>query len=187
MDKITYLNELEHRLKKLPSYRIDEVMTKYEQYFYEEGENGKTDKEIVKMLDSPKKVAKQSYAAYAVKNAEKKPDFVHITRALVATIGMSIITLFIIMIPLFFVSLFVLAGAFISIGMILAPAIVLISTMWVGVQYFSLSNFIFSMSFLGLGIVFIVIITKIVLVIRYAIIRYLTWNINFIKKGTVKE
>lgn len=186
LNKITYLNELEYRLDKLPSRQVDEIMSQYENIFYEEGAKGKTDKDIIRKLDTPKKIAKQKYAAYAVKNAERKPDFKHILSALIATIGISLITLLIVMIPLLIVLLIILVGTFISIGMVLAPVLVIISSIWVGLQYFSLSNLIFSISFLGLGIIFVVIILKLLLLVRYAIIKYLTWNIQLFKKGKIK-
>ncbi|MBI5974772.1 DUF1700 domain-containing protein [Staphylococcus canis] len=183
MDKITYLNELEQRLHKLPASRVDEIMSLYEQYFFEAEKKGKSAKEIVQTLDSPKKVAKQNYATYAVKKAQHKPDIPHILRALFATIGMSIITLIFVLIPLLFTLLFITIGVLISVGMVLAPIIILVSTAWVGFQYFSLSNLLFGLSYFGLGVTFLVIIAKLLLAIRYLVIRYLTWNINLFKKG----
>lgn len=105
MDKITFLNELEYQLHRLPNHVVDEVMNEYENHFYREGLDGKSDEAIVNALDTPKQIAKQHYAKYAVKNAEKKPDVTHLVRAVFATIGMSMITLFFIVIPLFFCGL----------------------------------------------------------------------------------
>ncbi|PTH69319.1 hypothetical protein BU586_10205, partial [Staphylococcus agnetis] len=38
MDKITFLNELEHQLKRLPNDVIDDIMNQYENHFYKENE-----------------------------------------------------------------------------------------------------------------------------------------------------
>lgn len=80
MDKITFLNELEHQLHRLPNQVADQIMNQYENHFFKENEKGKTDSEILKTLDSPKQIAKKKYAKYAVKDAEKKPDFNHLRR-----------------------------------------------------------------------------------------------------------
>ncbi|MDR5603063.1 DUF1700 domain-containing protein [Staphylococcus coagulans] len=184
MDKITFLNELEYQLHRLPDDKIDEVMNTYENYFYQEGRKGKTDRAIVKELDTPKQIAKQQYAKYAVKNAESKPDVAHIAHAVFATIGMSVITLFFILVPLFFVMIITLLGTFIALGMLLSPILLLIMNIWSGLHSFSLSNYLFSFAYLGLGAMFLVIIIKFIIAIRNLLIRYLKWNVNFIKKGT---
>ncbi|WP_390575123.1 HAAS signaling domain-containing protein, partial [Staphylococcus pseudintermedius] len=43
MDKITFLNELEYQLHRLPNHVVDEVMNEYENHFYREGLDGKSD------------------------------------------------------------------------------------------------------------------------------------------------
>ncbi|EOD4286519.1 DUF1700 domain-containing protein [Staphylococcus pseudintermedius] len=47
MDKITFLNELEYQLHRLPNHVVDEVMNEYENHFYREGLDGKSDEAIV--------------------------------------------------------------------------------------------------------------------------------------------
>ncbi|HCA7399633.1 TPA: DUF1700 domain-containing protein [Staphylococcus pseudintermedius] len=184
MDKITFLNELEYQLHRLPNHVVDEVMNEYENHFYREGLDGKSDEAIVNALDTPKQIAKQRYAKYAVKNAEKKPDVTHLVRAVFATIGMSMITLFFIVIPLFFVGLLVLIGTFLALGMLLSPLLLLITDVWSGMFSFSLSNYLYSFAYLGLGMMFIVMIVKLIAAIKKLLIKYLKWNVNFIKKGT---
>ncbi|UEX90767.1 HAAS signaling domain-containing protein [Staphylococcus ratti] len=184
MDKITFLNELEHQLKRLPNQLVDNVMNQYETHFYKENEKGKSDSEIIQALDKPKQIAKKKYAKYAVKDAEIKPDFNHIRRAVFATIGMSIITLFFIVVPLIFILLFIIIGTFIALGMILTPIIVFITNIYAGLAQFSLTNYLFSFAYSGLGLMLFVLIVKFLCLLRNGLIRYLKWNINFIKKGT---
>ncbi|MCS4486932.1 DUF1700 domain-containing protein [Staphylococcus americanisciuri] len=185
MDKITFLNELEYQLHKLPQDKIDEVMTKYENHFYQEAQKGHSDKAIVAALDSPKQIAKRKYAKYALNDAERRPNIPHMMRAVVATVGVSIITLCFILIPLTIVLIVMAAATFVSLGMILAPLILFIWNMWAGIQNFSLSNYLFSFAYLGLGTMFLVIIIKLLIAIRHLLIRYMKWNVNFIKKGTM--
>ena len=187
MDKITFLNELEHQLKRLPNHVTDQVMNQYENHFFKENEKGKTDSEIIKMLDSPKQIAKKKYAKYAVKNAEIKPDFNHLKRAVAATIGMSLITLLFVVIPLIALSLLIIIGMFITLGMVLAPFIVFITNIFADFQQISVSNYLFSFAYCGLGLMFFVVIIKFICLLRDALIRYLKWNINFIKKGTFQS
>ncbi|QLK86435.1 DUF1700 domain-containing protein [Staphylococcus sp. 17KM0847] len=185
MDKITFLNELEYQLHKLPGHKIDDIMNSYENYFYEEGLKGYADSEIVHSLDTPKQIAKQKYAQYALNNAETKPDVSHIVRAVIATIGVSIVTFCFVLIPLVIVSPFILAFAFASLGMILSPLIVFIWNIWAGLHHFSVSNYLFSFAYFGLGTMFLVVVVKLLIGIRNWLIRYLKWNMNFIKKGTM--
>ena len=185
MDKITFLNELEYQLHKLPKDKIDEVMTTYENHFYDESQKGFTDREIVHALDSPKQIAKKKYAKYAVTHAENKPNLSHMTHAVVATIGVSIINFCFILIPVMLVLIILLAATFVSLGMILAPVIVFIWNIWAGLENFSLSNYLFSFAYLGLGTMFLVAIVKCFITLRHLLIRYMKWNMNFIKKGTM--
>ncbi|MBY7664603.1 MULTISPECIES: HAAS signaling domain-containing protein [Staphylococcus] len=187
MDKITFLNELEHQLKRLPNDVIDDIMNQYENHFYKENEKGKTDREIILSLNKPKHIAKKKYAKYAVNDAEKEPDFSHLRRAVLATIGMSIVTLFFVVVPLIFLLLLIIISIFISLGMILAPIIVFLTQLYSGITQFSLSNYLFSFAYSGLGIMLFVIIVKVVCLLRIALLRYLKWNINFIKKGTFQS
>ncbi|UXR81943.1 DUF1700 domain-containing protein [Staphylococcus sp. IVB6214] len=185
MDKITFLNELEYQLNKLPKDVVDDVMNTYENYFYEEGQKGFTDKEIVNALDTPKQIAKQKYAKFAVKDAEKKPNITHVIRAIIATIGMSLVTFCFVLIPLIIVVIMMMAATFVALGMILSPFILLISNILAGIQNFSISNYLFSFAYLGLGTMFLVMIVKASIGIRTILIRYLNWNMHFMKKGTM--
>ncbi|WMZ47879.1 DUF1700 domain-containing protein [Staphylococcus pseudintermedius] len=108
----------------------------------------------------------------------------HLVRAVFATIGMSMITLFFIVIPLFFVGLLLLIGTFLALGMLLSPLLLLITDVWSGMFSFSLSNYLYSFAYLGLGMMFIVMIVKLIAAIKKLLIKYLKWNVNFIKKGT---
>ncbi|UXR71095.1 MULTISPECIES: DUF1700 domain-containing protein [unclassified Staphylococcus] len=185
MDKITFLNELEYQLNKLPKHVVDDVMNTYENYFYEEGKKGFTDKEIVDSLDTPKQIAKRKYAKSAVKDAENKPNMSRIARAIFATVGMSLVTFCFILIPLIFIVIFMLMITFVALGMILSPLILFVSNIWAGLHNFSISNYLFSFAYLGLGTMFLVMIVKASIGIRTLLIRYLKWNMNFIKKGTM--
>lgn len=187
MDKITFLNELEHQLHRLPNQVADQIMNQYENHFFKENEKGKTDSEILKTLDSPKQIAKKKYAKYAVKDAEKKPDFNHLKRAVAATIGMSLITLIFVVVPLIFLILLIIVGMFMTLGMVLAPLIVLMTNLFADLHQISVSNYLFSFAYCGLGLMFFVVIVKFVCLLRDALIRYLKWNINFIKKGTFQS
>lgn len=88
------------------------------------------------------------------------------------------------MIPLFFVGLLLLIGTFLALGMLLSPLLLLITDVWSGMFSFSLSNYLYSFAYLGLGMMFIVMIVKLIAAIKKLLIKYLKWNVNFIKKGT---
>ncbi|ENJ18232.1 hypothetical protein O393_00059 [Staphylococcus aureus M0244] len=182
MNKITYLNELETALDALPRHLRDQKMYEYERYFYEQELNGVDEGEILKKLKDPQDVAAETKARSVIDYAESKPTFENISRAVAASLSLGILSIFVILIP---VSIVVLALFLISLLLLFCPIILLASAISRGIVD-SISNVFFAISYSGLGLVFIIVIFKILEYIYRLILKYLLWYIKTVK-GSVNE
>ena len=183
MNKITYLNELETALDALPRHLRDQKMYEYERYFYEQELNGVDEGEILKKLKDPQDVAAETKARSVIDYAESKPTFENISRAVAASLSLGILSIFVILIPVSIVGLFVLA--LISLLLLFCPIILLASAISRGIVD-SISNVFFAISYSGLGLVFIIVIFKILEYIYRLILKYLLWYIKTVK-GSVRK
>ena len=98
MDKITFLNELELALDDLPREEKDSIMHKYENLFYEEELKGISESQIIKKLNDPYHISKEVKARSAIHYASYKPTLANIVRAILASLSLGILSLFIILI-----------------------------------------------------------------------------------------
>lgn len=181
VNKITFLNDLESELRWLPRKEQDRIMFKYEDIFYEGERQGRSETEILESMEPPKKIAKEIYAQHAIDNAESAPNAQNVTKAVLATIGIGLMTLIIILIPLIFVVIIMLAMLLTSLVLILAPIIMALANILDGFSHFLFSDFLFSISYTGLGIILIVLIFKLAEILYKLILKYLRWNLNIIK------
>ena len=171
MNKITYLNELETALDALPRHLRDQKMYEYERYFYEQELNGVDEGEILKKLKDPQDVAAETKARSVIDYA--------------ASLSLGILSIFVILIPVSIVGLFVLALFLISLLLLFCPIILLASAISRGIVD-SISNVFFAISYSGLGLVFIIVIFKILEYIYRLILKYLLWYIKTVK-GSVRK
>ena len=108
MDKITFLNELELALDDLPREEKDSIMHKYENLFYEEELKGISESQIIKKLNDPYHISKEVKARSAIHYASYKPTLANIVRAILASLSLGILSLFIILIPVVIIALLIL-------------------------------------------------------------------------------
>ena len=155
LDKITFLNELEQELDKLPRSERDKVMYEYEEYFFDQESEGKNEYQIIGALESPKKIGKELMARNAIVSAEFRPNINTIVRAIMASLGMGILSLII--------------NGIINDNF-----------------SFAISNYLFAISYTGLGLLLFVIIAKFAQFVYRVILKYLRWNIKTIKGSAVE-
>ena len=170
MDKITFLNELELALDDLPRREKDNKMYEYENLFYEEELKGRSEEQIVNKLKDPYDIAKEIKAKSAISYAKSKPTIQNITRAIIASLSLGILSLFIILVPVAIIAFLILLLVFTAVCLLFAP-LILISYSIINGFYNSLSNILFSISLTGLGIIFIV-LTTLAAVLRFRFIVY---------------
>lgn len=186
LDKITFLNELEQELNSIPSTERDNVMYEYEQYFFDQEREGKNEYQIIGALDSPKKIGKEIKAKNAIVSAEYRPNVKSIIRAIMASLGMGILSLIIILIPMIFIGSFMFILLLVALFLAISPILLIIHGSLYNMFSLAISNYLFAFSFTGLGIVLFVIIAKLAQFVYRLILKYLRWNIKTIK-GSANE
>ncbi|EGS40552.1 hypothetical protein SEVCU116_1720 [Staphylococcus capitis VCU116] len=185
MDKITFLNELELALDDLPRREKDNKMYEYENLFYEEELKGRSEEQIVNKLKDPYDIAKEIKAKSAISYDKSKPTIQNITRAIIASLSLGILSLFIILVPVAIIAFLILLLMFTAVCLLFSP-LILISYSIINGFYNSLSNILFSISLTGLGIIFIVLTLKIIGLVHNLILKYLSWYIKTVK-GSVRK
>ncbi|MDK9866435.1 HAAS signaling domain-containing protein [Staphylococcus sp. IPLA37010] len=186
MDKITFLNELEQELDKLPRSERDKVMYEYEEYFFDQESEGKNEYQIIGALESPKKIGKELMARNAIVSAESRPNINTIVRAIMASLGMGILSLIIILIPMIFVGIFMFVLLLVALFFALSPLLLIINGIINDIFSFAISNYLFAISYTGLGLLLFVIIAKFAQFVYRVILKYLRWNIKTIKGSAVE-
>lgn len=186
LDKITFLNELEQELNSIPSAERDSVMYEYEQYFFDQEREGKNEYQIIGALESPKKIGKEIKAKNAIVSAEYRPNAKSILRAIMASLGMGILSLIIILIPMIFIGSFMFILLLVALFLAISPILLIIHGSLYNMFSLAISNYLFAFSFTGLGIVLFVTIAKLAQFVYRLILKYLRWNIKTIK-GSANE
>lgn len=184
MNKITFLNELEYELDKLSRTERDQIMYHYEGVFYEAEKQNRSEEDVLRELETPKKIAKKYYAKYAINHAEDTPNTQNILRAIFATVGLSIFSLLFVLIPVIIATLLLIIILFIAIIFILAPVLLFVANVISDFNMSSLTNYLFSFAYMGLGIVFMIVAFKFASLVYRLILRYLNWNIRTIRGNT---
>ena len=180
MDKITFLNELETELDDLPRKEKDKVMNEYENIFYNQETKGKTDAQILDDLKNPYTIGKEIKAKEAISHAKVTPNFRNIVKAIMASLSLGVISFFLIVIPMIIFLIFLAFVFVISIVLICLPILLIIISILKGTPD-SLSNFLYSISYAGIGILVFVAIIKIVQNLYKLVLKYLSWYIKIIK------
>lgn len=186
LDKITFLNELEQELDKLPRSERDKVMYEYEEYFFDQESEGENEYQIIGALESPKKIGKELMARNAIVSAEFRPNINTIVRAIMASLGMGILSLIIILIPMIFVGIFMFILLLVALFFSLSPLLLIINGIINDNFSFAISNYLFAISYTGLGLLLFVIIAKFAQFVYRVILKYLRWNIKTIKGSAVE-
>ena len=90
----------------------DNKMYEYENLFYEEELKGRSEEQIVNKLKDPYDIAKEIKAKSAISYAKSKPTIQNITRAIIASLSLGILSLFIILVPVAIIAFLILLLVF---------------------------------------------------------------------------
>jgi uncharacterized membrane protein len=186
LDKITFLNELEQELERLPRQERDKIMFEYESYFFDLEKNGKNEYQIMGELESPKVIGKEIKAKNAISYAEYKTNAKTIIRAIIASLGMGIFSLLLILIPMVFIACIMFVLLLVSFMLFISPLLLIVHGVINHNISLAISNYLFAFSYSGLGIVLFVLILKLAELVYRAILKYLRWNIKTIKGSAVE-
>ena len=103
-----------------------------------------------------------------------------------ASLGMGILSVVIILIPMIFVGFFMVILLLCSLFFTLSPVLLIINGIFNHNIGFAVSNYLFAISYTGLGIVLFVAIAKLAQFVYRLILKYLRWNIKTIRGSAVE-
>lgn len=200
MNKDEYLKKLSKMVKKLPKEDREDILSDYEEHFRIGIEKGRTEEEISKALGDPKTIVKQIKAEYMVNLAENKPSLGSIIKAALSISGLGFFNLIFVAVPALVLSLIILAlfvaGVAIIVVGILTALSPLLQILIPNETFYRTFPFAADGTFstvvtivwgiiLGVGGIVIVGIMAFIIKWFYNLaIRYLKFNLRFIKKQT---
>ncbi|HPP76981.1 DUF1700 domain-containing protein [Methanospirillum sp.] len=187
MQKDEYLKKLASALSGIPDAQKKDILADYAEHFEMGVLDGRSEEEISEALGDPRTIGREYTAAALVKNAEADPSAGGLGRAILATIGLGLFNLIVVLIPLICIImvlavLFLIGFSLCCAGPILTGGAVLeLLGIVSGVLFFSAPAAVF----LGIGItclgLLILIMEYWLIRVLYRIgIRYLKWNIAVI-------
>ena len=187
MQKDEYLQQLEISLTSLSQTDKAEILSDYKEHYEIGLLNGRTEEEISQALGDPRTIGREYAALTLVKRAEEAPSAGGIGRALLATIGLGLFNLIIVLIP------FLIILCLLAVFLVIAFSLTCAGPILTGYGFLEMTN-IFpgtlpvsspAAVFIGIGITclgLIGILSEFWLVrLLYRLgIRYLKWNIAVI-------
>lgn len=187
MQKTEYLNLLASSLTGVSPADQKEILADYAEHFEMGILNGRSEEEIAQALGDPRTIGREYTAVTLVKHAEESPSAGGLGRAVLATIGLGLFNLIVVLVP-FIIIIMVLAVlavmgfALLSAGPILTGFAVLEIT---GIISGTIPLSAPASVFFGIGItclgLFILLGEFWLLKLLYRLgIRYLKWNIAVI-------
>lgn len=111
MKKKDFLKQLRQHLKHLQKEELDEVLADYEEHIDIGVSEGRSEKEVIKTLGTPKTIAKHVTAYTHLKKAKEERTTGNILRAVVSTIGIGFFNIIFVLGP-FLAIIGVLIGFF---------------------------------------------------------------------------
>ncbi|OZI12054.1 hypothetical protein CEW92_08300 [Bacillaceae bacterium SAS-127] len=129
MSKKQFLLILKKYLRKLPKNEKEDILQDYEEYFMVGVGEGKTESQVVEALGSPKQIAKELSAVYAINKVEQKKSVRNMFTALFSIMGLSVMNCIIIIVSLFMLLIltpFIIAYIIGVPIMILSPLILIV-------------------------------------------------------------
>lgn len=123
-----YLDKLKYKINCLPESYVNDMLKDYQSYFYEGGESGKTEEEMILELGDVEYIGNNIIAEYFIENSNKINGIKTYSRALkaVGTLGIGVLNL-IIMIPIIFSVLIALASLyFVGTVFVMSPVFLII-------------------------------------------------------------
>ena len=184
MNKEQFLKQLEVSLKRLSKEESQNILQDYEEYFAIGIDKGKSEQEISESLGNPKQIAKELLASYHLDMVEQATSAGNILRAVWAVIGLGFFNVLIVLAPFCALVGVVISGWLASIAFILAPFSILIN-LFIGV--FRMFDLFFSLGLCGIGIFIAMGMFVATKALTKGFIRYLKFNITFVKGGLKHE
>ncbi|MCU5746181.1 DUF1700 domain-containing protein [Staphylococcus sp. SQ8-PEA] len=182
MDKITFLNELEQELHRLSKYKRDLKMFEYERYFFDEEKKGKSEYQIVGELEAPKTLARKIMVKDDIKRAEFEPTIKNVVRAISTSFSVSLLSSIIASVPLLLLAMLFIITILIGAILMLSPLILILNGWLNDNMSMALSNYLFTLSYIGLGMMMIATALGLMKYFHRWVITFLRWNNDKVKR-----
>ncbi len=187
MDKKTFIKTLKANLLTLSKEDGADVVADYEEHFQIGLKRKRKESEIAKALGSPKDLAKQIKAEFAIKQAEEKKSPTNMFRAVYATLGLGFFNLVLVLGP--FIAFFAVIVSLFATGFSIAVSGVVVTFASFFVPLFPITiSFIGAMGlfFTGiglfcLGLLFLIGSYYIARAFSHLTVSYLKFNVKLIK------
>lgn len=100
MTKDKWIEKLRNSLSGLSKDEIEEIISDYNEYFYEGASNGRSEDEISEALGDPQKLGKQLKADTRIKNAQANMNVQNVLRAIFAIVTLSLFNIIVMLGPI---------------------------------------------------------------------------------------
>lgn len=180
MNKEQFLKQLEASLNRLSIEERKDILQDYEEYFAIGLESEKSEEDIAASLGNPKQIAKELLASYHLDLVEQTISASNILRAVWAVIGLGFFNVIIVLAPFCALVGVVISGWLASVAFILSPLGILFN-LFMG--QFRIADLLLSLGLCGIGIFVAIGMFFVTKFLTKGFIRYLKFNITFVKGG----
>lgn len=184
MNKKQFLSKLDSslKMKRIPSSERQDILQDFNEHFTIGIEEGRTEEQIATLLGSPKQIAKEMAASYHLEKVEGTATIGNITRAVWAIIELGFFNLVIVLVPFIALAAVIVAGWIVGIAFVASPLIILASSV-IYPDSFELFNLFISMVTCGLGFFIVIGMYFATRKLIQVFVRYLRFNVKFVKGG----
>jgi uncharacterized membrane protein len=180
MDKVRFIHQIRVHLRDLPQEEIADIISDYEEHFRFGMQEGRTEEELAESLGNPDELAKEIRAVSLVKKAEDSTSTHDLLRAVVATIGLGLFNLIVVLVPFILLVVILLTIFLVGLSFVLgAPAALLYAPAGFGIHPVAAVAFV--IGFMALGLLIIIGNYYLSRIFATMTVRYLKWNIAVIQ------
>lgn len=188
MNQRQFLFTLEKHLRRLPKVEIEEIIGDYKEYFLIGIEEGKTENDIAAALGSPKQLANELNAVYAINQFEERKSIKNIFLALFSIMGLSVMNCIMIIVGFFILLIllpFMLAYIIAVPVMLFSPFVLLVLGFINGFSTIGISEVLEAIKGVIIGAILAFLGYFIAKTTFRLFVKYLKWNISIVKEKEV--
>lgn len=182
MTEEQFMKQLNANLNQLSTEERQDILQDYQEHFEMGKVEGKTEETIAEALGYPEKIAKELLATYHLEKAETNITTGNVMRAVWAGIGLGFFNLVIVLGPFMALVGVVIAGWAVGLSFILMPLAALAELVFFP-GTFAFFDLFSTLAFSGLGLFIIVGMYYATKIGTRLFIRYLKYNVSFVKGG----
>lgn len=186
MTEQQFMEKLNANLSKVSAEERKDMLQDYQEHFEMGKAEGKTEETIAEALGSPEKISKELLASYHLEKAEADTTTGNVLRAVWAGIGLGFFNLVIVLGPFMALVGIGFAGWVVGLTFTLMPLAVLAEVV-IFPETFANFDLFASLALSGLGLFIVVGMYYITKTVARLFVRYLKFNVSFVKGGMKNE